>query len=135
MSFINPQARRTVQEELLLAAQAIATKHGMTAKIGSSTYDEATYTPKIAFTFPELVKEKTDMVVKRYAPLLGLPEDVIGKSYISKGRTFTVTGLNPSKPKNSVLLERDDGKPFICSPEHLLFWLKHFQPKGKNAHA
>ena len=126
MSFINPVVRKSISEELLLAANEIAAKHGLTVKLAGGSYDEAVSTVKVEFTFPNLAKEKTERSAKLYAPMLGLPEDIIGRSYINRGRTYTVTGLNPNKPKNAVELKDDRGKEYQCSVAHIKVALRLF---------
>ena len=126
MSFINPVVRKSISEELLLAANEIAAKHGLTVKLAGGTYDEATTTIKVEFCFPDLAKEKNERQSKLYAPMLGLPEDVTGRTYINRGRTFTVTGLNPNKPKNAVELKDDRGKEYQCSVAHIKVALRLF---------
>lgn len=39
------------------------------------------------------------------------PED-FGQSFVFRGRSYTINGANPGKPKYSVAARRDDGKEF-----------------------
>ena len=120
MSFLNPATREVVVAEIQLAAKAIAEKHGMTVRYAGGTYDEAEFTTKIAFEFPDASNAKAQREGELYAPMLGLPKDVIGKTYTSRGSTFKVVGLNPSRPKNSVQLEEvATGKKYKCSASYL----------------
>lgn len=46
--------------------------------------------------------------------LMPSDQEMIGKKYASRGRTYTITGFAPNRPKNPVQLLRDDGKKFKC---------------------
>jgi len=49
---------------------------------------------------------------KRYARSLGLNADDLGKTFTSRGRQFTITGLNIRARTYPIEAKRDDGKGF-----------------------
>lgn len=107
--------RRALTQELEEAAKVIAAKYGMTAIYKTGSYTEADFSTTIKFEIPGAAKEKNEM----YAPILGLPADIIGKTFRHKTKIFTVKSLNLSKPKNAVTIEDQNGKGFVCSPDQL----------------
>ena len=46
------------------------------------------------------------------ANILGVPSDWYQKSFYYKMKHFTITGLNPSRPKNSVVLRDEAGNVY-----------------------
>tara|TARA_Y100000310_G_scaffold91693_4_gene89163 strand:+ start:1175 stop:2113 length:939 start_codon:yes stop_codon:yes gene_type:complete len=57
------------------------------------------------------------------AKRLGLPEDVVGRSYRSRRTTFTVTGFKTANHKYPVLATNQNGKRFKLSVEQVLVGL------------
>ena len=106
---------KAIGEEMAAAAAIIAAKYGMTITRGGGKFDAAEFTPKVTFVLPAAKAAKAEQTAVIYAPMLGLSADVVGKTFKHKTKTFTVTGLNPSRPKNAVELSDENGKAFKCS--------------------
>jgi len=58
--------------------------------------------------------------VKFFCQRNGLPENIIGTKFYHKRSQYEVIGVDPDKPKRSIRLKRDDGKPFICPPSFVI---------------
>lgn len=110
--------------ELAALAQVIGNRYGVNVINKGGRFNDDSLTCKIEFTIQSnlpatpgvtdspLVPNDRD---KRTCRMLGLPEDIVGKSFHHKTKTMTVTGLNPSRPKNAISLEDQNGKKFKCS--------------------
>lgn len=116
MSVFDAATRNALTKELEEAAKAIAEKYGMEASYKSSSYGPSVFSMKIEFLAPGFTNAG-------YAPILGLPADIIGKTFRYKTKIFTVKSLNPSKPKNAVTVEDQNGKGFVCSSEQLKLFM------------
>ena len=112
MAAFDAATRNALTHELEEAAKAIAAKYGMETNYKSSSYGPAVFSMKIEFLAPGWTNAG-------FAPVLGLPADIIGKTFRYKTKIFTVKSLNPSKPKNAVTVEDQNGKGFVCSPDQL----------------
>jgi hypothetical protein len=103
--------RRELTKELESAAKKIAEAHGFTAIYKGGSYDSATFMIRIEFADAKQKKVQS----QGFARIVGLSEDIIGTSFRHKTKTFTVTALDPSKPKNCVILKDQNGRGFKCS--------------------
>lgn len=119
MSF-DQGTRRAISHELDLAIKKIGEKYGFEAKIKGGTYGDSTYSPKVEFFSLEGKKEESQSV----AGLFGLPSDIVGKVFKHKTITYTVTGINPKRPKNCVELMGDNGKSYKATAEGLKAMMK-----------
>lgn len=58
-----------------------------------------------------------NLTINAFLARNGLPENIIGKTLIHRNTAYRVVSVNPSKPKNSLSIERiKDGKRFVCAP-------------------
>ena len=112
MAAFDAATRKALTKELEEAAKTIAAKYGMEAVYTNGSYGEVVFSTKIEFRAPGWTNAG-------FAPVLGLPADIIGKTFRYKTKIFTVKSLNPSKPKNAVTVEDQNGKGFVCSPDQL----------------
>jgi len=120
MSNFDAGTRRAIGHELELAIKKIAENYGFEARLKGGTYSDVSFIPKVEFYSLEAKKEEGSSL----AGLFGLPSNIIGKSYTSKSITYTVTGINPKRPKNCIELMGDNGKSYKCSAENIKMMLK-----------
>ena len=106
--------RLNAEAEATLAS--IAEREGMTLKRLTGKYtDDGSVT--VSFTFQTAgATEYERTVAERNAVALGLPQDILGRSFLHKGRVFTVTGIVPRRRKYPVSATRDDGKAYKFAP-------------------
>jgi hypothetical protein len=93
-----------VANDLAKAAQSVATKYGFTIEPAGGQIDDAVATFKLRAVLPEAMKD----TFTKSAVAYGLPADGLGKTFISRSRTYTITGLDIGK-RNPVTTVRDDG--------------------------
>lgn len=106
---------RLIADDLTAMLNAVATKHGLTVKLGGGTFDGNTFKPKIVFS--EAGSAKSDF--ERYAPSFGLAATDFGKTFYCSGRPFTVTGLRLKARKRPVEAISTDGRTFLFTTEAL----------------
>lgn len=112
--------------------EAVFAKYGL--KMGSrraTVYSEEgklKYAIECRMGSAEDQTEKAKALWERYAPMFDLPADAFGKEVIfNRDQKFRVSGINPNKPKNCVMLTRlSDGKAgFQCPADQLQRVLKY----------
>ena len=107
MSFNRTLAKK-VQEESEKALAEIAKKYGVTIKGAGGSLGSNDFTMKMKV---ELVGVK-----KTYDPYvytaLGLPENVIGKTFVSRGEKYEITEISTRSPKYPVIARNSKGKGF-----------------------
>jgi hypothetical protein len=88
-------------------------KYGVKVELGSISYGETDFHTKMTCTKTSSDgKKKVDTVeFELLKGLLGFKGN-IGDKYVSKGITFTITGLDGKKPKFPVLIEGSNGKKY-----------------------
>tara|TARA_B100000745_G_C20057275_1_gene360655 strand:+ start:270 stop:635 length:366 start_codon:yes stop_codon:yes gene_type:complete len=89
MKSIGRKEIQMLNEQMLVAGQEIAAKHGLIAKPDGGRYSGASGTCKILFEMPEQVA----MIADRDAVLLGAKFNV-GHLFKSNGREFKVSGFS-----------------------------------------
>ncbi len=108
---ITPALLKALRPEIEHAILTVMDDHGLSAELGNASYsaDKATFKLNIVTGDGSEAKEKE---WNMYARMFDLPENLIGKSFKNKGRTFTIVGIAPRSRKFPVLVERDDGREF-----------------------
>jgi len=117
----------SIKSDLELAIQAVAKKYKMNLDLGTGSFSSDEFAIRVKFQTPTAVNKKETAKSKtssNVAVILGLPENIVGYSFKHKTKILTVTGLNPSCPKNCVTLKDQNGKAFKCSAEMLKSFLK-----------
>lgn len=101
---------RALQPKLEQALNDALAEFGLTAKFGGGSFDNSTYKPKVEIIAAGANPEKEDFEL--YASLYNLKPEDYGKEFNSNGATYTLTGLNPRRPKYPISARRQDGKRF-----------------------
>jgi len=74
----------------------------------------------LKFEFAEMSSDGQAMTRKadnwRYAEMMGLPKDGIGKEFKFRGRTYKVTGFRPRAKYSIIAARQPDGKDFCFQP-------------------
>lgn len=109
---------KTIDEAIGKALNDVAAQFGLTIERKRGKFSPTTY--DISYQLQTVSSDGIPVAPKRQfealAPLLGLDPTMFGFTYQERGRAYTVVGINPKSPKNSVCLERDDGASFCCPP-------------------
>jgi len=103
-------------EEMEQALQGIATKYGIKIARGGGSFEALEASLKFCVTVEGKngeTKENSDF--KKYAELMGLEVDDLGKSIEIKCKTFTIIGLAPRRTKRPVIVADSNGKNFVMT--------------------
>jgi hypothetical protein len=111
---------RRIHAEVEEMISVIAEREGLTLLPKSGTYTrDGSVTVKFEFkSSGDEEKEKESQRLDGRA--LGLPDGSIGKSFKSRGRTYTITEINLRRRKYPVGATRDDGKTFKFTSDVVL---------------
>lgn len=90
------------------ALAAVATQHGMTVEVLGGIFDNGTYKPRV--TFKEIGNDASEFA--RYASSFGLRESDFGRTFVSNGSTYRITGVKPSAARRPIVARRSDGSVF-----------------------
>ena len=97
--------------EFLEALIPVAEKYGLKVHSKGGGFHTYKWNAKFEFVAPEGAAESDNEIGKR----LGAKFDV-GFEFTDRGKTYRVTGFNPSKPKNDTeVLRLHDGVDLQCS--------------------
>ena len=85
-----------LEAEVIKALQSVCKKYGIECSAGGGSYTSTDYTARIKFTLPsdsKTVQAKN----KQWSELYGFGRNIVGESFIFKGKVYTVTGFDPGK--------------------------------------
>ena len=97
-----------IRPEMDAVLQPIAEKYGITIKVGRGSYGGLTGHLKVNLsTTNEDGDDRRTEDYKRYATMYGLKKEWLGLSFKHRNDIFTIIGLEPSRPKNALVLRRE----------------------------
>jgi hypothetical protein len=102
---ITKELIRLINHDIQEALKSVAEKHGVKISLGSTSYSSADFTTKVKVETAQAEQVKGEES-KRYASMLGLPDDIIGKTITLKGQHYEVIRLDIGKPKNPVIIKK-----------------------------
>jgi hypothetical protein len=105
--------RTEIQESL----EIIKAKNGLTElELRNITFTENSFSGNLFASLPAyqtILKENTEELVKHFALHHGLPPDLLNMTFISNGKTQTITGIEIRNPKFPVITKcSNDGKNY-----------------------
>ena len=119
---------REIGDEIEAAVAEIAKRHGFAVAKGVRGTFDATgckYTVDIRQIAEDgKVQTQERANFSAYADMFGLQPDDLGKTFTSQGRTYTIEGIAPRRPKYPVVAKRDDGKTFKFPAETVAMRLR-----------
>jgi hypothetical protein len=109
---------KVLRDEIEAALAPLLVRHGLKLNINGVTYarNGGDMNIRLKFVTVNTVPESVNSV---HVP--GFTNEDMGKVFSMQGTQYRITGFNPRKPKNSVVLERiRDKKVFIAAPHDVL---------------
>lgn len=100
---------KRINKDVEQAIQAVADKHSVTIKLGSTRYEPTEYTTKLIVTTKEgevVRKETEESNSKSYALMLGLPEETLGNIFTMRGETYKVVKVDGRRPKYPIIYRK-----------------------------
>lgn len=106
---------RSLRPELEQALADVCAKHGFTAKIGSGSFSDFECKFQLILELDGASEAKSTTAQSDfalYSTMYGLEPTDFGKTFEVNGSRYTITGINPNRPKFPVSGSRSDGKQF-----------------------
>ena len=111
---------KTIETETIKALDAISKKYGVTILPNGGTLGTNEFVMKLKIEKTGVAKNYPDILFNS----LGLPNNVIGKSFTVRNSLYTITELAPNRPKYPVIARNSDGKSFKFTIEAIKNYLK-----------
>lgn len=129
------KARDTARAELKIfrvdiqeALNSVAEKHGLKIDTGSCTYNLGQgFTMKIEASLINedgTVMSKEAKTFLQFAHLLGMPEDLLGQTFVQRGEEYTLKGYNPRARKFPFLADNAKGETYKFTEEAIRMHFK-----------
>jgi len=106
---------RLLRDDLDAALQTVAKKYGISIQTGNARFSSE----NVTFKLEAAVVSESGVAVtneasefKRYAALLGLDEDDLGKSFSYRGQPYEIVGAKLSSRKYPILVKNRNGKVY-----------------------
>jgi hypothetical protein len=109
------QKARLLSDAVAEALKGVEEKFGVKLSPPRGRFGQNNMRVTLDFVEPTASGDFVDEEAKRldaYAEMYGLPKDVRGKSFVDRGRKFTVVGLAQRRSRFPVLVNREDGRKF-----------------------
>lgn len=90
---------REISHQALVALETLENELGLKIeRVGNGTFDPDSYFEfKLRFTLAGADPGKKDF--DRYADLFGLKPEDYGRTFVTRGETYQITGISPNRPK------------------------------------
>ena len=118
--FTKPLVKQ-IASEIEVAVQEIAKKHDISITYGGGNFLGFDCTIKLRLA---AIGKEADEENAAYAKMLGLPEDIVGKTFINKLSTFTITRLDINKIKYPVLARNQNDLPYKFTVDAVKGYMK-----------
>jgi hypothetical protein len=97
------------------ALRAVAEKHGITLTLGNGSYDPDGTSGSLKLNLEGTAEDGKGAAEKAWevwAPLMHLDGVKLGDTFKASGRTFTITGVQPSRHKYPINATNENGRGF-----------------------
>ena len=113
---------RQLAEELKIALQAVAKKHGLTLETAGGRFTPIEYTGKLKWTVGDksVVAARAKEQWDEGCRILGLKPSDFGREVHSRGQIWRVCGLNPRRSRYPILAQDINGRRLKLSVGYLI---------------
>ena len=112
---------KTIQLEICAAADTILARHKLKQKGGSASYTEGSLRITINAEATDPAHDPKISDWKRYAAAFGLPANGLGRTFVSSGKTWKITGLDANRRRYPVVA--------ACEGKEMLFTVESVTAK------
>lgn len=105
---IDKTIAKNIQAECELALQKVAEKYGVTISGHGGTISENEFIMKLKVEQANVKKQYSETTFS----ILGLPTDIIGRTFVSNGLTHTITEISKRAPKYPIITQASNGKSY-----------------------
>lgn len=123
METLDKNRIKVISSDIESALQEVAKKHNLDIRLGSGSFNSANFTTKVECRLKANSKAAMEHNAS-LAKMMGLPEDIVGKSITIKNEVFKITHLDPKKPKFAVGLKSENGREVFTTVQGVLNYLK-----------
>lgn len=117
---ITRELLRALRADIDAALAAVGKKHGVVLNAGNASFTPTSASFKLHAVLADAPKVDPDVEAadawRALARRFQLEPDWLGKPFVSGGRSFTIVGLLPNRPKRPVLARDSKGKGFVFEP-------------------
>lgn len=107
---------RPLDAELAAALRPICEQYGISVRAAGATFSDTRALVKFELVIQATASPEAAAAVAaefaRYAAMVGVRPDALGKSFTTRTGTYTVTGINPGRSSFPVSATRSDGKAY-----------------------
>ena len=129
---INKNSLRTFRTDFAEAVENLEKQYGVSIELAGIRYSSDSFHGKVTVSNISGSVKVADMVLpdaaKRefelFAHAYGLTADMFGKTFVAKGKTLTIVGINRRASKNCVMLKDAAGSEYHCSADMVKLFLK-----------
>lgn len=121
-----------IKEKITETLNNISEEEGIEFRISTFDDDSISFNSNILFTL-DTNKEDNYIEQKRVCLGVGLPQNIIGMSFISDGINMTVINIVPKNKKYKVILESDKGDLFHMTVSQVIMCLGGVNMINRNA--
>jgi len=119
---MNRDKVRELMDEAKMAFDTIAKAHGLAAGEVRASFTDKNV--KLSIEIAEVgvsgeVMDREAILLQRCALGFGLPENAYGMEFSEGRHTYKITGLSSRRAQYPLIAEREDGKKFKFSLEHV----------------
>lgn len=120
MDKFNRMAVRKLRDEMEVELNALYKKYGIVVKFGNARFSDFECSMKLELKIEnkesqEKNCDKEKALFEIYAPIFGFYPEDFGKRFAIQNQVYTITGINPNRPKFPISGMRLDGKQFKFS--------------------
>jgi hypothetical protein len=116
---------RTLRAEIETALAPIASRHGISLKLGNARFNTATFSMKVEGATVGIAgrPDREALDFARFAPMFGLSPTDYGRAVNLEGTTYAIRNVKPNAPKRPIVLESAAGRRVVVSPAYAKFLL------------
>jgi hypothetical protein len=104
---------KILRDDINEALNVVMKKHGLTHSIGRIGFDDLKFSTKLVVTVGNDVSGDKDVAnraeFERYCRLFDFKKSDFGRSFVSRGETFTICGLSTRAKKYPILAKNSNG--------------------------
>lgn len=125
----NKQNLKILVDEINKSVSVLNKKYGIKIKVAGGTFSDTNFKTKLTADIdnPVVIKKNEDKKKREFKEMgkyYGAKASWYGKTFKEGRYKFTVVGLNPNRPKNVIMLVREDGTKFSCPASYIKRFLK-----------
>jgi len=119
---ITRETMKVLRAEINAALEEVAKRNNVSLAVGAGSFESSAASFKLNITAHTESGEKVDLAAQNlriYGHLYGVQPSMEGKTFEYRNQTFTLVGIEPSRPKRPIVATCG-GKRYVFTTEVLL---------------